>query len=133
MEKITLENIKEVVNQEGAGFSKKQLKNITAILKLIANDLSGKFSSCSSGGNFYHMFFQLNDNRWIWFHSGTGDITISDTFKTVKGVYNAFWDRQEKVTNLIPERHKCNGAGEFSAIKTISNDILNKKFKNVYE
>jgi hypothetical protein len=129
---LTKDNIKQVVKQEGFGFGETQIKNISAILKLLIGELSGNFESCSSGGNHYHMYFQMKDNRWIWFHSATGDVTISDKFSTARGVYNAFWDRFEKVTVNIPKRHKCDGAGEFSQVKTIANDILKNNIVRCY-
>ena len=129
---LTKDNIKEVVTQEGYGFDDSQIKNIAAILKLLFGELSGNFESCSSGGNHYHMYFQMKDNRWIWFHSVTGDVTISEKFSTAKGVYNAFWNNWEKVTMNIPKRHKCDGGGNFSAIKTIANDILKNNIVKCY-
>lgn len=132
MKELKIE-ILEFLKEESQFFTKKQIKNISLILKLISENLSGKHGSCSSGGGFYHMYFQTKDKRWIWFHSGTGDITISEPFNTAEQVYEALWDANEKVCSLVPKHHICYGEGEFNQVKTIAKDIINKDFKDIME
>jgi len=102
IKKITKDNINEVVEQEGFGFDKEQLSKLKRFLKARNFNFSGKFCSNGSGGNFYHMFFQLKDFTWIGYHNGSGDFTMSKPFKTAKSLYNAFWEDEDNV--CIPYR-----------------------------
>lgn len=79
-----------------SGFRNGQQKYIKKIIKGISEQLTGEFVNFGSGGNHWHIFFQLKNDKWMGFHSGGDIITFSRPAKTKKGfIYrleNSDWD-----------------------------------------
>ena len=117
-------------------FSKEKIKNIVAIYSELkkSGHATEHYSFCESGGGFTHFYFQLKSERWVWFHNITGDITISEPFKTSELVYNAFWeDSGVNVNSLALRNYTCNGDGVFAPYSSIVMDIMEEDFYNIYE
>lgn len=127
IKKITKDNIGEVLDQEGMGFNKEQLSKIKRLLNKVADNLSGKFCSNSSGGGFFHMFFQLKDFTWIGYHNSSGEFTISKPFKTEKSLYNAFWDDDGEKVCMPYKPEKIKRAEFLRASKIIEQWCKEKK------
>lgn len=124
---MTSEDIIEILARlEPTGFKRDQIRKITYIAEYLnaAGMLEGNFSSISTGGGCYHIFFQLTNNTWVWFHSDSNDITVSDPFKTSRKVHDAFWSNWKAVTNRWPA-----GAGQLDMYKKAAESIKAGNFE----
>jgi hypothetical protein len=109
-------------NLDNILFSKTETNKIKKILKQVLENLSGKFGLAYTGGGCSHLFFQMNDQNWIGFHSATNDITISEKFKNFNELEkNENWD---KVTN----KFLWQGSDLSVKLSLIVSDIKNKNF-----
>lgn len=117
------------IEEHSHGFSPTQTKNIEKIVDAVSSEMTGEIDSLGSGGGFYHIFIQLKDKRWIGFHAVSGDITLSEPFKTIDELYDA-WNEDDgmNVTGMAPENFKSYGDGDFSPTKDAIRDIKEHNF-----
>lgn len=87
-----------------SAFNSDYVSEMKKLLRKIATKLTGKTMSTSSGGNFCHIFFQLDDFNWVGFHNGDGSdfhpSITTKTFKTAKSLETGFFNDNNE-TNVV--------------------------------
>lgn len=123
--------IEELVHENTTeGFAENQINDIIKILTPIQDNLTGKATLIDSGGWFFHAAFQLKDNRWIFFHAQTDDVTISEPFESVDQVVDAFFDNEgESVnSNVLGQMHELAENGIYITIPNNGREELLGKY-----